>query len=84
MTNAVTRGLAAAIAGAFRMPRGVSSMHHTAGFEPSEAIAAVTVSAASTLGRSTASAPAAAAAARSSRLHGVRSAFTRTTISRRP
>ncbi len=84
MTSALTRGLAAAIDDAFRIPRGVSSMHQTAGAEPRAPTAAITVSADSTLGRSTASAPAAAAAARSSRPHGVPSAFTRTTISRRP
>src|SRR4029450_2955505 len=59
MTSAATRGLAAAIAGAFRMPRGVSSMHHTAGAGPTAAIAAPTGSAASTLGtRTPAAAPA--------------------------
>ena len=84
MTSAVTRGLAAAIDAAFRIPRGVSSMHHTAGAEPRAAIAALTVSTDSTLGSSTASAPAVAAAARSSRPHGVPSALTRMTSSRRP
>src|SRR5262249_41383919 len=43
MTSALTRGLAAAIADAFRMPRGVSSMHHTAGAAPRAARVVLTV-----------------------------------------
>ena len=84
MTSAATRGLAAAIEGAFRIPRGVSSMHHTAWVGPRAAIAAVTVSADSTLGRSTAPTPASATAARSSCAQGVPGALTRMTSSRRP
>jgi hypothetical protein len=89
MTRQVMRGEALATSLAFSMPSGVSIMHWmprvsgapAASIRPSNSC---TMAALSTFGSSSASAPEPARAFTSSRPQGESSAFTRTTISRRP